>query len=207
MREIVLAIGSNEPGAWGCPLATLRRSIDALEAIGMAITAVSPLLETAPVGPSRRPYLNTVVLARTDKGPAEVLRALKRIEWAAGRRARARWSGRTLDIDIIADGGRAVGWQPPGGLRRRTRRHDGAIPGPAETRLVLPHPRAHRRAFVLAPLLHVRPKWRHPVLGLAGRTLLLRVRTKPGDIRVVCDDWSTRPRHGSVAFRTRPCDI
>ena len=37
---------------------------------------------------------------------------------------------------------------------------------------VLPHPRAHLRAFVLVPLLDVAPDWVHPVLGRSGRDLL-----------------------------------
>jgi 2-amino-4-hydroxy-6-hydroxymethyldihydropteridine diphosphokinase len=42
-------------------------------------------------------------------------------------------------------------------------------------RLVLPHPQMHKRAFVLVPLLEVAPRWRHPVLGIAGRALLARI--------------------------------
>jgi 2-amino-4-hydroxy-6-hydroxymethyldihydropteridine diphosphokinase len=44
--------------------------------------------------------------------------------------------------------------------------------------LVLPHPEIQRRAFVLVPLLEVMPGWRHPVLGILGRTLLARLGAK-----------------------------
>ena len=37
---------------------------------------------------------------------------------------------------------------------------------------VLPHPRAHLRAFVLRPLLDVAPDWVHPRLGKGARELL-----------------------------------
>ena len=78
---------------------------------------------------------------------------LQVIEADAGRSRSVPNAARTLDLDIIAmgDGGQMVR----------------AVPDP-----VLPHPRAHLRAFVLVPLLDVAPNWIHPVLRRSAGELL-----------------------------------
>ena len=93
--------------------------------------AVSPVYETAPVGGLEQDdYLNAVVLCDLDAAGA--WERAQSAEQRAGRERVVRWGPRTLDVDVI---------DAPG-----------AAPG-----LVLPHPRAHERAFVLAPWLDVQP--------------------------------------------------
>jgi 2-amino-4-hydroxy-6-hydroxymethyldihydropteridine diphosphokinase len=104
-------------------------------------------------------FLNAVVLIRAEMAVGSLLRHLKYIERRAGRRVRARWSARPLDIDIIDHGGRVMNWPVP------------TLPGGP---LVLPHPLMHVRGFVLAPLAEVAPWWRHPVLGLTAEEMLDR---------------------------------
>ena len=121
----------------------------------------SDFFRTKPVGGGRQPdYLNAVVLTQAKLAPAALLRLTKGLERQAGRRPGRRLGPRPLDIDILDYGGRRQGW--PGRARGRAR-------------LVLPHPEAHRRAFVLVPLAQVAPRWRHPVLGASARTLLGRL--------------------------------
>jgi 2-amino-4-hydroxy-6-hydroxymethyldihydropteridine diphosphokinase len=93
------------------------------------------------------------------RAPAWILRLLKRLERRAGRRLGRTWGPRPLDIDILDYGGRRLGWP--------CRKRRGG--------LVIPHPEAHRRAFVLAPLAEIEPQWRHPVLGVTARVLLARL--------------------------------
>jgi 2-amino-4-hydroxy-6-hydroxymethyldihydropteridine diphosphokinase len=81
------------------------------------------------------------------------------VEEACGRQRTVPNAARTLDLDIIAIGN----------LVR-------AEPDP-----VLPHPRAHLRAFVLAPLADVAPDWVHPILGRTALELLAAL--PPQDIR------------------------
>lgn len=98
---------------------------------------VSSLFETEPVGgPDQGRYLNAVAVVETDVEPPELLDRLLEIERARGRVRDERWGPRTLDLDVVAYENRVV----------------------AEPDLVIPHPRAHERGFVLAPLVEVWPE-------------------------------------------------
>ena len=159
--HVLLALGANLPGRWGDPLTALRRVVVELANAGLRLMAASHIYTTTPLGPGRQaPYLNAVLMLESHLAPAALLRLLKGLERRAGRRFAPRWGPRCLDIDVLDYAGRRVG-------RPSRRRERG--------RLVLPHPELHSRAFVLVPLLEIAPHWRHPVLGVAGRTLLVRI--------------------------------
>jgi len=143
---ILIAFGANLPGPDGSPpQETCLRALTAIAAIpGLAVESVSPLYISAPVPISDQPsYINGVVRAGGDIEPAVLLAQLLEIERRFGRRRTGLNAARSLDLDIIA----------MGDLVR-------AAPDP-----ILPHPRAHERAFVLCPLADIAPDWRHPVLG------------------------------------------
>jgi 2-amino-4-hydroxy-6-hydroxymethyldihydropteridine diphosphokinase len=95
-------------------------------------------------------YINGALRAEGEIDPAVLLARLLEIESRFGRRRAGLNAARSLDLDIIA----------MGDLVR-------AAPDP-----ILPHPRAHERAFVLCPLADVAPDWRHPVLGLTAAEIL-----------------------------------
>lgn len=131
MSEAVLALGSNV----GDRLAMLQGAVDALGALGQ-VTAVSPVFETDPVGgPEQGDFLNAVVVIRTLASPRALLEAAHDIEQTAHRVRVEHWGPRTLDVDVIAVGEERVD----------------------EPDLVVPHPRAHERAFVLVPWLAADP--------------------------------------------------
>jgi len=131
-RPIVLALGSN----LGDRLANLRLGVEQLDGAGMTVTAVSGVFETTPVGgPDQDNYLNAVLLAESALSAHQVLSRCAAAEAAAGRVRTVRWGPRTLDVDIITCDDETI----------------------AEPDLTLPHPRAHERAFVLAPWLDVEP--------------------------------------------------
>lgn len=160
--KIVVALGANSPGPWGTPRQTIAQALGKIADAGIDVVAVSPLYVTAAVGSARQqPYLNAVALLATSLPPAALLRALKQIERGAGRRAGRPWGPRTLDIDIIDYAGLVRHW------RRGGARFAKAGPRP----LVLPHPLAHTRPFVLKPLLDIAPDWRHPALRRSGAEL------------------------------------
>jgi 2-amino-4-hydroxy-6-hydroxymethyldihydropteridine diphosphokinase len=127
-----LGLGSNLGDRW----AYLRSGVGALARLDPAL-CVSPVYETAPVGgPSDQgAYLNAVVRIDTDLAPAELLTFAREVESEAGRQRDVRWGPRTLDVDIVAIEGTRVDVED----------------------LVVPHPRLHERAFVLAPLEDIAP--------------------------------------------------
>jgi len=152
-----IGVGANIPGPDGSPpLETCRKAVAALDVFpGMRLCGLSRWFVSAPVPPSSQPdYINAVAALRVDAGqsidPALLLARLMQLEAACGRRRGAANAARTLDLDIIAIGG----------LVRTT-------PDP-----ILPHPRAHERAFVLAPMDDVAPHWVHPVFGRTAAELL-----------------------------------
>jgi 2-amino-4-hydroxy-6-hydroxymethyldihydropteridine diphosphokinase len=143
---ILVAIGANLPGPTGEPaLTTCRAAAEALRDLpGLTVEAVSPWYVSQPQPPSGQPpYINGVVRLDGMADPAVLLAWLHAIEAAAGRQRSTPNAARTLDLDLI----------DLNGIMRDT-------PDP-----VLPHPRAHLRAFVLLPLADVARGWRHPRLG------------------------------------------
>lgn len=153
---ILISVGANLPSRDGSPpLATCRRAAAALDTLaGLRLVGLSRWFRTAPVPPSGQPdYINGVARLRGAADPAALLAALQAIEAAAGRVRSVADAARTLDLDIVAMG-------PAGAWCR-------AAPDP-----VLPHPRAHQRGFVLAPLLDVAPDWVHPLLRQPAAALL-----------------------------------
>jgi 2-amino-4-hydroxy-6-hydroxymethyldihydropteridine diphosphokinase len=132
-RVAVLARGSN----LGVRRDILQGGVDAIAGLSeVRLIAVSPVYETVPVGgPPQPDYLNAVVLAETPLPSRELLDRLHEIEAAFDRVRAVRWGPRTLDIDVITVSGE---------------RSD-------DPELTLPHPRAHERAFVLAPWHDIDP--------------------------------------------------
>lgn len=142
----------------GAPRAVIAAALMALDGEGLALVAASPVIASAPLGPSRRAYANAAALVETALNPRDLLEALQRIERAFGRRRRGGqpWRARTLDLDIVLWSGGA--WQ--------------------DARLTIPHPQFRRRAFVTGPLATIAPGWRDPVSGLSARQLHARL-TRP----------------------------
>ncbi|MEU6619628.1 2-amino-4-hydroxy-6-hydroxymethyldihydropteridine diphosphokinase [Streptomyces litmocidini] len=142
-RWAVLALGAN----LGNRLETLQGAVDALgDTPGLRVKAVSPVYETAPWGvePGTQPsYLNAVALVKTTLPPSSLLERAHAVEEAFHRVREERWGARTIDVDIITYA-------------------DVVSDDPV---LTLPHPRAHQRAFVLAPWHDVDPDAQLPGHG------------------------------------------
>ncbi|MCX6453665.1 MAG: 2-amino-4-hydroxy-6-hydroxymethyldihydropteridine diphosphokinase [Actinobacteria bacterium] len=146
--KAVIALGSN--------LGNRELNIDSAVAEIAKIIEVTHLStnhETDPVGgPDQPKYLNAVLIAESFLTPEELLKALLAIESRLGRVREIHWGPRTIDLDlIIVD--------------------DEKIDSPD---LVLPHPRAHERRFVLEPWAEIDPE---AVLPGRGRVeeILLRI--------------------------------
>jgi 2-amino-4-hydroxy-6-hydroxymethyldihydropteridine diphosphokinase len=162
-HRVVLSVGSN----LGDRLGTLQGCVQAIGGLpDTDVLAISPVYETAPVGgPAQPDYLNAVLITGTGLAPRDLLTATQRIEADFGRirvEGAERFGPRTLDIDIIS--------------------YNGEISG--DPVLTLPHPRAHERAFVLAPWHDIDPvailPGRGPVVTLLAGLGQAGVRRQPG---------------------------
>jgi 2-amino-4-hydroxy-6-hydroxymethyldihydropteridine diphosphokinase len=129
--QVVIALGSN----LGDRLANLRAAVGHLSHV-LTVERVARIYETAPMYVTDQPaFLNSALLAETDKGPIELLHHLKVVERQVGRTPAERNGPREIDIDLILWGGLTYAF------------HDGATPI-----LQIPHPRLKERRFVLQPL-------------------------------------------------------
>lgn len=140
--EAVLALGAN----LGDRESHLARALDLLgRTDGIEIDWTGPVLETAPVGgpDGQGAFLNSAIGVSTVLGPFDLLEAAHRAERDAHRERLVRWGPRTLDVDVITYGGNTS----------------------EDEELTLPHPRAHERAFVLAPWHAARPEAELPRHG------------------------------------------
>jgi 2-amino-4-hydroxy-6-hydroxymethyldihydropteridine diphosphokinase len=148
-KRAVISIGSN----LGNRLENLQGAIDALEDTpGVRVKAVSPVYETEPwgVAPGSQPtYFNAVVVVKTTLPPSSLLERAHAVEEAFHRVRDERWGARTLDVDIVAYA-EVVSDDPV---------------------LTLPHPRAHERAFVLAPWHDLDPEAQLPGRGPVAHLL------------------------------------
>ncbi len=141
---IYLGIGANlTPDGYDTPRDGCLAAIASLADDGIGVDAISPWYKTAPVPVSDQPwYQNAVVQINTDLEAAALMAILHDRESRFGRIRSVRDEARVLDIDIVD-------------FRGQIR----------DDNLNLPHPRMHKRGFVLIPLRDLAPDWHHPVTG------------------------------------------
>jgi len=148
-----VAIGANLPGLDGSsPYAVCARAITEIAALPYVERVVrSRFFSSAPIPAGDQPrYLNAVLRLHGTVTPERLLADLQAIETRFGRVRSVANAPRILDLDIVDSEG-----------ARRDK------PDP-----ILPHPRAHLRAFVLLPLRDVAPAWVHPGLAQSIGSLI-----------------------------------
>ncbi|HSQ59816.1 MAG TPA: 2-amino-4-hydroxy-6-hydroxymethyldihydropteridine diphosphokinase [Acidobacteriota bacterium] len=133
----------------------IRRAVDELAKIPRTtLVRVSSLYDTDPVGEVEQPaFLNAVAWLETELNPRELLWNLLLIEQRMGRVRAQKWGPRMIDLDLLFHGTTVL----------------------EEADLVVPHPEAHKRAFVLAPLVELDPDFVHPVTNEAVAKTLRRL--------------------------------
>ncbi|MEP0189772.1 MAG: 2-amino-4-hydroxy-6-hydroxymethyldihydropteridine diphosphokinase [Erythrobacter sp.] len=154
----LIALGSNmRVPAIGGPRRVLEAAVTALGERTITVLAASPILDSAPLGPSLRHYANAAAVIETALEPPDLLKTLHQIEHFFGRgrnqRRGQRWRARALDLDIVL-------WS--GGIW-------------ADNALTIPHREFRRRDFVLQPACDIAANWRDPITGLAIAHLLVRL--------------------------------
>ena len=150
---VIVAVGGNLPGASGTILENLESALDHFPISELMITKRSRWWRSrAWPDPTAPDYINGVVIVEPSLNPLETLARLASIEVLFGRDRSEANAPRSLDLDLIAYG--------------RTRLQ-------TET-LILPHPRANDRLFVMGPLAEIAPSWRCPNCGLTAAKLASR---------------------------------
>ena len=148
-----IGIGSN----LGDRKANFLEAMDRIQQVpGTRIVKQSSLYESEPLGDAKTWFVNAVVELETECSADELLKRLKQIETAMGRkRVRGkRWGSRIIDLDVLFFDNEII--------NKRT--------------LKVPHPELHNRRFVLAPLSELAPQLIHPKLSVSVSELLAGVK-------------------------------
>lgn len=148
-HRVYIGLGSN----LGERKLNLREAEDRLTKLpATRIAKASSLYESEPLGDAKTWFVNSVLEIETDFEPDELMKRLRAIEAAMGRKRvkGKRWGSRIIDLDILLFDNQTV-----------TKRS-----------LKIPHPEMHKRRFVLLPLSELAPHVTHPQLGTSISELL-----------------------------------
>ncbi len=146
MPVAFIGLGSN----LGDRIGSIQKAIGEISKLG-DISALSSLYETEPVGVEDQPdFINCVIKLEANLSPYDLLVSLQSVEKKLGRERREKWEPRTIDLDIIFYNNLVI--ETPS--------------------LIIPHPRAHLRRFVLEPLCEIAPDFIHPTLNITVSKIL-----------------------------------
>jgi 2-amino-4-hydroxy-6-hydroxymethyldihydropteridine diphosphokinase len=148
-HSVYISIGSNI----GDLLGNCCRAIEALQSEpDIRVVAHSPFYRSAPVDFLEQDwFLNAAVKIQTTAQPLQLLKRMQAVQRRLGRKAgTVRFGPRIIDLDIIFYGDLVF----------------------ETTELILPHPRMHKRRFVLQPIYDIDPTIVHPLLGVSVQELL-----------------------------------
>jgi len=153
MAIVYAGLGSN----LGSKSDNIKKALDMLDmADNVSVLAVSSLYETEPEGYEDQDwFLNAAAQLKTALSPVELLKLFKEVEQAIGRQKSVRWGPREIDLDLLLYD--ELSFESPD--------------------LVVPHPRMHQRAFVLAPLAEIAENVLHPILDKTIGILLAELQT------------------------------
>ena len=137
VKTVYLGIGSN----LGNRVANIEKAKFFLFENNINLISISKYYETPSwPNPKNPKFINIVLKARYAKGPIELLKLCKLIEYKMGRVKGPKNSPRKCDIDIIDFNGEII-----------------------NDKLILPHKMMHKRNFVLFPLFEIEKRWVHPI--------------------------------------------
>ena len=152
-HRVYIGIGSN----LGDRKANTLEAVDRIAKLpDTRVSRASSLYESEPLGDAKTWFVNSVIEIETELASDGLLKKLKAIEKAMGRKRvkGKRWGSRVIDLDILLSNHEVVD--------KRT--------------LKVPHPEMHKRRFVLLPLAELAPQLVHPHLGQSVSALLATVK-------------------------------
>lgn len=159
-HRVMISVGANQ----GDPFAQITSALNLIAGHdSFRDTSMSPLYKTSPVDYENQPdFINAIILTRTALSPLRVLSLLKDFENQIGANKQFHKGPRFIDLDLIFHGSHILNEGP----------------------LVLPHPSAHKRLFVLAPLCDVCPDYIHPVLKMSCHDLFVQCKINHHDQKI-----------------------
>ena len=151
-QKLIIGIGGNIKSEDGDhPIKVAMKAIRYLKDYSINITNQSSWYETEPIPKSDQPnFFNCIVFAKTVLNELDVLNSLHEIEYRLGRRRTLVNEARVIDLDLIDYSNKI--------LRNKE--------------IVIPHPRAHQRRFVMEPLAELDKNWIHPILKINVKRIL-----------------------------------
>ena len=143
-QKIIISIGGNIKSEDGThPIKVAIQAIDYFKDYSIKVTEQSSWYETEPIPKSNQPnFFNCIVFANTMLNELDVLKSLHEIEYKLGRRRTLVNEARVIDLDLIDYSNKIF----------------------KNEEIIVPHPRAHKRRFVMEPLAELDKNWVHPVL-------------------------------------------
>ena len=151
-QNIIIGIGGNIKSEDGDhPIKVAMKAIRYLKDYSINITNQSSWYETEPIPKSDQPnFFNCIVFAKTALNELDVLKSLHEIEYRLGRKRILVNEPRVIDLDLIDYSNKI--------LRNKE--------------IIIPHPRAHQRRFVMEPLAELDKNWFHPILKINIKKIL-----------------------------------
>lgn len=163
-KRAYIALGSN----LGIPLRDLKAVpqflVENVSEFYIELESISPYFQTPAFPKGSGPdFVNAVFAVKTDAAPEKLLQNLHKVEAEFGRERPYRWAPRTLDLDLLFVDDAVVPdektWRKWAALSVEEAQNS------TPDGLILPHPRAHERSFVLGPMRAIAPDFVHPVLA------------------------------------------
>ena len=151
-HKIIIGIGGNLKSNDGThPIKVAMKAIRYLNDYSIKVTDQSSWYESEPIPKSEQPnFFNCIAFANTILNELDVLKSLHEIEYKLGRRRRVVNEARVIDLDLIDYSNKIL----------------------KNEKIVVPHPRAHQRRFVMEPLAELDKNWVHPVLKIKINKIL-----------------------------------
>ncbi len=145
-KKIIIGIGGNIKSEAGAhPIKVATKAISYFKDYSIDVTRQSSWYETEPIPKSDQPnFFNCIVLAYTNLNELDVLKSLHEIEHKLGRKRIKVNEARIIDLDLIDYSNKIL----------------------INKEIVIPHPRAHQRRFVMEPLAELDKNWVHPILKI-----------------------------------------
>jgi len=156
LSKLIIGVGGNLNSSDGLhPIQVGKKAILQMQSFSIKVQKVSSWYVSEPIPISDQPnFFNCIVFANTYLNEFDILKNLHQIEANLGRLRVNINEPRSIDLDLIDFCNRIS----------------------KDNRLIIPHPRAHLRRFVMEPIAEIDPSWVHPIQKLNAKQILSKLK-------------------------------